>query len=175
MLDLRLHDQAVDRIGRFTGDRHRVRTREHRTDQIGCGGLGYIYGALIERGDHLVGATRDRNEVELDLLAGEESFLLGDSQIERRHASYGRRNLPVPERHGVSGRGCDRDTEPRRNDRLARNIARHLPALSDPNLDRVLVEQRSLRRLSRRAQATAPLPYADTADPRTARVKAMAS
>src|SRR3954447_12506888 len=137
MPDLRLHDQAVDGVGRFTGDRHRVRIREHRTDQIGCGGLSYIYGAVIERGDHLVGAARDWNEVELDLLAGEESFLLGDRQIERRHASYGRRNLPVAERHGVSGRGRDRDTEPRRDDRLARNIACHVA--HDPSLPRAIL------------------------------------
>jgi hypothetical protein len=90
------------------------------------GGLSYIYGALIERGDHLVGAARDRNEVELDLLAGKESFLLGDRQIERRHASYGRGNLPVPKRHGISGRGRDRDAEPHRDNRLARDIARHI-------------------------------------------------
>jgi hypothetical protein len=137
MLDLWLHDQAVDGIGRFTGDRHRVRTREHRTDQIGCGGLSYIYGALIERGDHLVGAARDRNEVQLDLLAGEKSFLLGDRQIKRRHTSYGRGNLPVPERHGVSGRGRDRDTEPRRDNCLTRNVGCHVA--HRPSLPRAIL------------------------------------
>ena len=41
--------------------------------------------------------ARDRNEFELDAFAGEEALLLGDGQIERRYAPYGRRDLPVTE------------------------------------------------------------------------------
>jgi hypothetical protein len=65
----------------------------------------------------------DRNEFELDAFAGEEALLLGDGQIERRCAPYGRRDLPITEGDGISGGGLDCDAQPRRNDNVAHDVA----------------------------------------------------
>ena len=84
---------------------------------------GDIHGAPVKCGNHLVGAAGDRNEFELDAFAGEEALLLGDEQIERRYAPYGRRDLSVAEGDGISGGGLDCDAQPRRNAKVAHDVS----------------------------------------------------
>jgi hypothetical protein len=84
---------------------------------------GDIHGAAVKRGDHLVGTARDRNEFELDAFAREEALLLGDEQIERRYAPYGRRDLSVTKGDGISCGVLDSDAQPRRNAKVAHDVA----------------------------------------------------
>src|SRR5262249_21755497 len=130
-LDLRLRNQAVDRIVELGCDRDRVGALHRRLDHERGRHVTHVGGVVVQRFDQLLAATGDRDHNEIESLAGKELLTLGDQQRQREDAAQRRERLPVADRDILGGslaaqRKAERCSDRRRGNPM-RDVLRHVP------------------------------------------------
>ena len=94
--DIGARDERVDRIVELRGDRHHVGAGEIGAHEKRRRDVHEVEGALVQVGDHAVGAAVERHhQAEIDAVGAKEALALRHGDRQRVDAPVGRRRLAV--------------------------------------------------------------------------------
>ena len=103
--DLRLGNQAVDRVVELGRDGRRIRPAEHRAHQERRGNMGNVDAVVMQCRDLVIGATRNGNEnLDVEPLPGKEAFLDRNRDREGKDAAARRIGLAIPQLEDLGAR-----------------------------------------------------------------------